>query len=134
MWMAGGKLGKTRITQEFGRELLEAAREGRTVTYGHLMKRFRLSRGRRFSAVLNEVDRVEHINGAPGFAAIVVRKDTEFPGGGYFCDDSLPVSLRRAASRSTDPKLSEAEKEHVRRRQHKVWEFYGKGKVVRATT
>jgi len=84
--------------------------------------------------VLTEVDRAERLKGAPGFAAIVVRKDTEFPGGGYFCDDDLPVSLRRPASRSTDPRLSDTEKDHIRRQQRRIWEFYGKGTVPRPTT
>jgi len=111
--------------QEFRKELLKAAREGRTVTYGLLMKKFKLSRGRRISALLGEVDRAECLAGAPGFAAIVVRKDTGHPGGGYFCDDGLPPSLRRPAVRCTDPKLSADEKEHVRKQQGKIWEYYG---------
>jgi len=116
--------------------LLEAAREGRTVTYGRLMKKYRLSRGRRISAVLGEVDRAQRLAGAPGFAAIVVRKDTGYPGGGYFCDDELPASLRRPAARCTDPKLSAAEKEHVRQQQGIIREYYrsGKGGAPGATT
>jgi len=120
--------------QEFGKELLEAARRGRTVTYGELMNRFHLSRGRRISAAIDEVDRAEHLKGAPGFAAIVVRKDTGYPGGGYFCDDDLPASLRRPASRSTDPRLSAEEKGHVRGQQRRIWEYYRRRKAARVTT
>jgi hypothetical protein len=117
----------SRTVRGFGSELLEAAQEGRTVTYGRLMKRFRLSRGRAISAVLGEVDRAQRLAGAPGFAAIVVRKDTGYPGGGYFCDDGLPASLRRPASRCTDPRLSAQEKEHVRHQQRRIWEYYRSG-------
>lgn len=107
-------------------ELLRAARRRTTLTYGQLMKNYHLSRGRRLSHEISEVDRAEYEMGAPGFAAIIVRKDTRYPGGGYFCDSELPVALRRAASRGTDPKLSAAEKEHVREQQERIWKYYSR--------
>ena len=108
------------------KELARAAGRGSTVTYGHLMKVCRLPRGRRFSEVLGAVDVAEQMKGAPGFAAIVVRRDTNFPGGGYFCDDELPPSLRRPRTRSGDPRLSSTEKDHISRRQEVIWRFYAK--------
>ena len=89
------------------------------------MKKFRLSRGRALTSLIGDSDRLESAAGAPGFAAIVVRKDTGYPGGGYFCDDELPESLRRPRSRSTDPHLSESEKDFIRRRQLEIWKHYG---------
>lgn len=71
------------------------------------------------------VDRDEYARGAPGFAAIIVRHDTGFPGGGYFCDDELPAGLRRRRERSNDPRLSPAEKSYLLNQQSKVWDFYG---------
>jgi hypothetical protein len=108
------------------RELLEAARGRTTLTYGRLMKNYHLSRGRCLSRAISEIDRAEGAKGAPGFAAIIVRKDTGYPGGGYFCHPELPVALRRAASRSTDPKLSASEKEYVRQRQERIWKHYSR--------
>jgi protein-tyrosine-phosphatase len=108
------------------RELLSAASEGRSVTYGSLMKQFGLSRGRRFSSALGDVDMAEHLKGAPGFAAIVVRKDTGYPGGGYFCDDELPPPLRRPRSRCTDPALSAEEMEHINAQRRLIWRYYGR--------
>ena len=108
------------------RELMRAARERRTVTYGRLMKRFGLSRGRRLSHVIGKVDRKEYESGAPGFAAIIVRKDTGYPGGGYFCGDDLPPGLRRQAGRGTDPRLSAAEKEHIGKQREKIWAYYAR--------
>lgn len=105
-------------------ELLKVAQSGRTVTYGHLMKRYGLSRGLRLSQTIGEVDRSELDNGAPGFAAIIVRKDTGFPGGGYFCDDDLARALRRPRSRASDPRLSLTEVVHVKEQQQKIWAFY----------
>jgi len=107
-------------------DLLKAARKGSTITYGELMRRHNLSRGRPLTAAIGAVDRPELARGAPGFAAIIVRKDTGFPGGGYFCDDELPPSLRRSRGRSTDPKLSSAEKDYIIKQQKKIWSFYRK--------
>lgn len=135
-WEIVRKQEPLRTALAFRQVLLEAARDGRTVTYGRLMKKFKLSRGRRISSVLGEVDRAERLAGAPGFAAIVVRKDTGYPGGGYFRDEELPPSLRRPAARSTDPRLSAEEKDHVRRQQGRIWGYYrsDRGSASGATT
>lgn len=108
------------------RELLRAAACRETVTYGSLMRRFRVSRGRTgLVRVLGEIDREEAKAKAPGFAAIVVRKDTGYPGGGFFCWNGVPSSLKRAEGRGSDPRLSEAETSYVRKLQEDVWAFYG---------
>ena len=118
------------LRRDVREELISAAREHRTVTYGRLMKKFKISRGHPSGAgivgVISEVDRFEYERGAPGFAALVVRKDTGYPGGGYFCGDDLPDGLRRPRSRSANPRLSVAEKRYVRRQQDGIWEYYQK--------
>jgi len=110
------------------RELLRAAGDRRTVTYGFLMRKFRLSRGapggKGVVGVVGEVDRGEAQRGAPGFAAIVVRKDTGFPGGGFFTWDGLPPGLRRPKSEGSDPRLSDAERRCVRGLQEEIWSYY----------
>jgi hypothetical protein len=105
-------------------ELLRAARARGTLTYGQLMKIMGISRGRPLFDAIVSVDRDEYSRGAPGFAAIIVRSDTGFPGGGFFCDDGLPPSLRRPFSRASDPKLSAAEMNYVKEAQRKIWEYY----------
>jgi hypothetical protein len=116
------------LRDDVRRELLRAATDRRTVTYGSLMKKFRLSRGaaegRGVVGVVGEVDRREARRGAPGFAAIVVRKDTGYPGGGFFCWDGVPPALRRARRESSNPRLSDAEKRYVRKLQEEVWSYY----------
>jgi hypothetical protein len=92
------------------------------------MRRHGLSRGRPLTNAIGGVDRLEAARGAPGFAALVVRKDTGFPGGGYFCDDELPSHLRRPKERGTDPRLSPAERDYVLRQQLKIWDFYGRAR------
>jgi hypothetical protein len=116
------------LRKDVRKELLNVARARRTVTYGHLMKKFRISRGHPkgfgIGGVIEEIDRFEYKQGAPGFAALVVRRDTGYPGGGYFSDDELPTALRRTKKQSLYPKLSEKEKEHIRKQQEKIWSFY----------
>ncbi|MDV3244371.1 MAG: hypothetical protein LYZ66_04255 [Nitrososphaerales archaeon] len=108
------------------RVLREAAARRRTVTYGTLMRKFRLSRGKALSGMIGTVDKIEYEAGAPGFAAIIVRKDTGYPGGGYFCDDDLPPRLRRPNARSNDPRLSATERGFVRKQQHRIWAYYAR--------
>ena len=115
-----------RKTRRIRRFLHTEAGTGRTVTYGTLMERFHLSRGRPLTSAIGGVDKMELNKGAPGFAAIVVRKDTGFPGGGYFCDDDLPSHLRRPKSRANDSRVSPAEREHIIVQQKKIWAFYGR--------
>lgn len=110
------------------RELLSAAADRRTVTYGFLMRKFRISRGapggKGIAGVIGEIDRHEAQRKAPGFAAIVVRKDTGYPGGGFFCWDGIPPALRRAKREGLNPKMSDAEKKYVRKLQEGIWGFY----------
>jgi hypothetical protein len=108
------------------KELVRAARARRTLTYGQLMKIVGVSRGAPLLDVISAVDRAEYSKGAPGFAAIIVRKDTGFPGGGFFCDDDLPAPLRRPYQKASNPKLTAAEMNYVKQAQRKIWDFYGK--------
>jgi hypothetical protein len=105
-------------------ELLKAARAHGTLTYGELMRLMGVSRGRPLFEAIVAVDRAEYARGAPGFAAIIVRKDTGFPGGGFFCDDDLPPHLRRPFSKASDPRLSAAEMNYVKEAQRKLWAYY----------
>ena len=110
------------------REALEkAARSRGTLTYGELMRIMGVSRGRPLFEAISAVDRGEYSRGAPGFAAIIVRKDTGYPGGGFFCDDELPQDLRRPFERASDPKLTAAEMNYVKEAQRKIWEYYSAG-------
>lgn len=107
------------------RELVKAAKARSTLTYGELMKIMGISRGPPVLDAISSVDKAEYTRGAPGFAAIIVRKDTGFPGGGFFCDDGLPTSLRRPFTRASDPKLTAAEMNFVKEVQRKIWDYYG---------
>jgi len=105
-------------------ELLRVAKARGTLTYGDLMRILGISRGRPLFEAISAIDREEYRKGAPGFAAIIVRKDTGFPGGGFFCDNDLPASLRRPFSKANDPRLSAAEMNYIKDAQKKIWDFY----------
>ena len=122
------------MREDVRRELLRAAASCRTVTYGFLMKKFGLSRGRGIVRAIGEFDGDEAKKGAPGFASIVVRKDTGYPGGGFFCWEGLPAGLRRPKERGLDPRLSERERAYVRTLQREVWSFYSKRTPSRPST
>jgi len=126
--IAGGRLEGKRASaagiEELRRELIKAARARATVNYGQLMKILEISRGRPLFEAIVEVDKAEVARGAPGFAAIIVRKDTGFPGGGFFCGDDLPPSLRRPFERASDSKLSAAEMNYVKDAQRNIWDYY----------
>jgi hypothetical protein len=50
----------------------------------------------------------------------VVRKDTGYPGGGFFSWGGIPSALRMPKREGSNPRLSEAEKRYVRRLQEEV--------------
>jgi len=110
--------------EELRMELKRAARSRGTLTYGELMKIVGVSRGPPLFEAIVAVDRDEYARGAPGFAAIIVRKDTGYPGGGFFCDDDLPADLRRPFSKASEPRLSAAELNYVKDAQKRIWDFY----------
>lgn len=110
--------------EELRKELARAARARSTFTYGQLMKLLGVSRGRPLFDAISTVDRAEQARGAPGFAAIIVRKDTGYPGGGFFCDDELPPELRRPYERASDPRLSAAEMNYIKESQRRIWDYY----------
>ncbi len=122
--------GPSLVRNDVRDELIAVARKRRTVTYGYLMKKFGISRGHPsgtgIAGVIGEIGRYENERGAPGFGAIVVRKDTGYPGGGYFCYDDLPGRLRRARSQSANPRLSQAEKKYIDAERMTIWNYYQK--------
>lgn len=101
------------------RVLVEAAVEEKTVTYGQLMKRFGLSRGsgrgKTVVGALEGIDRAERATGAPGFAAIVVRKDTGYPGQGFFAREG-----------NGDSRITPEQKDCADREKERVWSYYGR--------
>ena len=114
--------------EDMRQALIKAAVERGTLTYGYLMEKFKISRGSSEGdtvvGALGEIDRREYQVGAPGFAAIVVRKDTGYPGGGFFCWDGVPTELRREKDEGQNPKLSDAEKQYIKDEREKIWNYY----------
>ena len=102
------------------------ARKGTTVTYGDLMKRYHISRGRThgIAEVLwlvseREACLVGPSHDPPHFiSAVVVRAGTGYPSGGFFGLEGIPPDLQRAERSYGDPALSPQEMRYVQR----VWE------------
>ena len=102
-------------------EIRTLAKRGRTVTYGDLMKRYRISRGRAhgIAEVLWRIsEREACLVGAshdpPHFiSAVVVRSGTRYPSGGFFGLEGIPQDLVRAERTYGDPALSIQEKRYV---------------------
>ena len=125
--LASGARQPDMLRDEMKWELQRAALARRKVTYGYLMKRFGLTRGgqgRSVVSVLGEIDEAESMAGRPGFAAIVVRGDTGYPGGGFFCWQGVPVHLRVPRERANDPRLSPDQIRYVKEQQEAVWTYY----------
>ena len=68
---------------------------------------------------LYEIDRAERAGGAPGFAAIVVRKDTGYPGRGFFAGEGKGSNGGDGGSR-----LTPAEKEYADKERERIWSYY----------
>jgi len=113
--------------EEMRRVLARAAVERKTVTYGYLMEKFGLSRGsgrgRTVVGALAEIDRAERAIGAPGFAALVVRKDTGYPGGGFFAVTRQKGATSWSAG-GREPRLTDAEKAYAARERERAWAYY----------
>jgi hypothetical protein len=109
------------------RVLRDAAVQRNTVTYGHLMGKFGLSRGsgrgKTVVGALTEIDREERAAGAPGFAALVVRKDSGYPGGGFFEGVRRKGATRRGAG-GRRKGLTDAEMAYADKERERVWSYY----------
>ena len=120
------------------KELIEIARAGKTITYGYLMKKFRIPRGNPkpgigIGSVVGEISEFEDRHNRPLISAIVVLSNSASkkcpqgqPGAGFFGipSSTIPAGLKRSASRQADPKLSQEDLEFVRETQEKIWRFW----------
>jgi hypothetical protein len=101
--------GRTTSTLNEGvrRELLRAAAEHRTVTYGFLMKKFRLSRGasggKGVVGVIGEVDRREAKKGAPRFRGDSGPQGHRLSRRGVLLLGRRPAGLEEAEERGFEP-------------------------------
>jgi len=111
--------------QDVAEDIRKHARRGETITYGDLMRRFHISRGRThgIAEVLwriseREACRLGASHDPPHFiSAVVVRAATGYPSGGFFGLAGIPADLERAERSYADHLLSAQEKRYV----EKVW-------------
>ncbi len=111
--------------QEVMDELRELARGGKTTTYGELMSRFHVSRGRThgIAELLWRISEREACLVGPShdpphfISAVVVRGTSGYPSGGFFGLAGIPSDLERPERTYADSLLSGDEKRYV----EKMW-------------
>jgi len=119
------------------KKLIEVAKRGKAISYGKLMKEFRIPRGHPkprigIGGIVGEISDYEYSEGRPLLSAIVVRVNsgTEIcpkghPGGGFFGLDGISTHLiRRTAKSQQNPTLTTAEQRFVKEEQEKVWNYW----------
>jgi len=102
-------------------EIRVKAQEGGTLTYGDLMRRHHISRGRTHGVaeVLWRISEREAClvgvtHDPPHFiTAVVVRAGTKYPSGGFFGLEGTPPDLKRSERSYTDPHLTPSERKYV---------------------
>ena len=130
--LTGGGLMRADVRQK----MIQVAKGGSTITYGDLMREFRIPRGHRnpgigIGAVAGAISEVEHSQGRPMLSAIVVRADSRtraspqgHPGGGFLGLDAIPASLKRSPSAQQIAALTAEEQKYVREEQERVWRYW----------
>lgn len=111
-------------------ELIKVAKQGKTVPYEKLMKRFKIPRGTRnglgIGWLIGYVSEYESEHGRPLLSAIVIRKGSQnrlypkgLPSPGFLRIDSLPKGKRRSASNTSA--LKSKERKFIFQCQQSVW-------------
>lgn len=123
------------MREDVRRKLIEVAKKGQTITYGDLMKEFRIPRGHKkpnigIGGVVGKISEYEHSNNRPLLSVIVVRagKSKDFPlghpGGGILGLPGIPRHLVRKSVDHTNPKLNDEEVRFLQEEQDKVWKYW----------
>lgn len=126
------------MRRDVRRKLIKVAKNGKTVTYGELMKEFNVPRGHRIPGigigyVVGTISEYEDSKGRPLISAIVVRSGSAnrfcphgSPGGGFFGipTPTIPPELKRPESKRSNPVLTDDELRFVRSVQDKVWKYW----------
>ncbi len=119
-------------------DLIKAAKQGKTVPYKRLMKKYGIVRGNTYGQgigwVVGHVSEYEHQHGRPLLSAIVVRSNSVsklcpqgHPGTGFLRLDGIRPRFQRD-SRSTGP-LTKAEQAYIHSEQQRVWNYWKRHKV-----
>jgi len=118
------------------KKLIRVARQGKTITYGELMKKFRIPRGHPVPGigighVVGTISEHEYSNKRPLLSAIVVRTGSGtaicpagFPGGGFFGLRGIPKQLRKTGCQLTNSQLNAKEQAYITSEQKKVWQYW----------
>lgn len=124
------------LREDVVRLIVESAKKGQTITYGEIMRKCRIPRGQpthNGKAIGDVVGRIREWtweNRGIYLSAIVVHKDTGYPGGGFFGLSGIPSKFARDEAGWSDRKLTTAEKSFLSKRQQEAFAWAKGRKVV----
>lgn len=121
-------------------ELIKTAKQGKTVRYKQLMKRYKIPRGTPnglgIGWLIGYVSEYESEHGRPLLSSIVVRSRPQgplyprgLPGPGFLRIDSI-TGIKKRSALNTRP-LTVAEKQFILRCQKAVWNYWRHRKLPR---
>jgi hypothetical protein len=114
------------LREDVVRLIVESAKRGRTITYGEIMRKCRIPRGQpthNGKAIGDVVGRISEWTWETSgiyLSAIVVHKDTGYPGGGFFGLSGIPAKFARDEAGWGDRRLTPGEKSFLSKRQQEV--------------
>ena len=117
-------------------KLMDFAKRGETITYGELMKEFKIPRGSPkpgvgIGSVLGSISEQEYAQGRPLISAIAVRANSKTkicpkgtPGAGFLGLPGIPAHLHRPPSQHSNPRLTVEEQQFINAEQERVWVYW----------
>lgn len=126
----------TSLREDVVRLIWESARRGRAITYGEIMRVCHVPRGqlihngKAVGDVVGEISEWTWDTWGIYLSAIVVRKNTAYPGGGFFGLKGIPTTFARGEEGWSDRRLTADEKGFLRKRQQEVFAWAKRRKSI----
>ena len=114
------------LREDVVRLIVESAKKGRTITYGEIMRKCGIPRGqpthngKAIGDVVGRISEWTRENWGIYLSAIVVHKDTGYPGGGFFGLSGIPAEFARDEAGWDDRRLTADERSFLSKRQQEV--------------
>jgi hypothetical protein len=124
------------LRKDVVRLIWESAKRGRTITYGEIMRKCHVPRGqpvrngKAIGDVVGLISEWTRERWGVYLSAIVVHKNTSYPGGGFFGLPEIPAKLARDEAGWTDQRLTADEKLFLRNCQREVFAWAKRRKTI----
>lgn len=115
------------LREDVVRLIVKAAKQGRIITYGEIMRKCRIPRGqpthngKAIGDVVGRISEWTWENWGVYLSAIVVHKNTGYPGGGFFGLPGIPGEFARDEAGWADQRLTADEKAFLGKRQQEAF-------------